>query len=222
MSVYDAPANGENVDLDLATWTTIGTAIVSGAAGVATFFNMLVTFQVRRLNAQQVEALDALKRDREVFDQDRKRLHDREMVRFSQLHQKRALVLAEVYSNLVAVVRDCKASMRIFAPDEDLDAARDRASISFEAFDEHFHRSRIYFPDDVAAMVESFSEELKLLVVRLPGKELKSTLTSVIASGQDAEAFRRSQAGQVDEFAKKVLPVEAKIRATFQELLGGA
>lgn len=88
-------------------------------------------------------------------------------VRFSELHTKRANVIAEIYSLLVQAHWDGAnfASPAEFSGEPDKREKFRKAMKSLFGFSEQFEKTRIYLPEDVYLLIDPIIEEMRGKVV---------------------------------------------------------
>jgi len=83
-------------------------------------------------------------------------------IRFSQLHERRAKIIAELYSKVVELYRKVSTFVRLY---KSLEEAKNKENIkdlwkAADEFQNYFDKHRIYFNKDTCTIIDSFNEAL--------------------------------------------------------------
>ena len=148
-------------------WQTILLALGGNVALLAVLGWLSKSF-VSQLLAKDIEGFKAaLKSESEAASQ--KLRHDLEkatiehQVRFSKLHEKRAEVIAELYSLLVQAYRDISSfvSPMEWAGEPNKQEKYATAMNCVADFYRYFDKHRIYIPEDLCAQIDEFVQEMR-------------------------------------------------------------
>lgn len=85
-----------------------------------------------------------------------------EAFKLSRLHEKRGLVIAELYSNLDDLVKAVGSFVSIFGFQDDpsMEEKRKAAGESFKKFRQHYDKHRIFFSGDLCEKIDAFVKDL--------------------------------------------------------------
>jgi hypothetical protein len=129
--------------------------VITSIGGSAVLFTV-VGFLARSL------VLHLLSKDIAKFKVDLEKIAYGHQIRFSQLHDKRAQVIAELYGSIVALERKAEVFVRLLlASDKEKNNSRlielwDAA----DKFQDVFQKNRIYFEERICKKIDSLNESL--------------------------------------------------------------
>jgi hypothetical protein len=138
-------------------------------------------------------------------------------IRFSKLHERRAQIIAELYSRVVELYRAASTFVRLY---QSLDEAKNRENIkslwtAADKFINYFDKHRIYFNENTCTTIDSFNEALS------------KACSNLIFFIQDASALNLTSGHIWNEWSKAMTLMEGdvpKIRksleGSFREILG--
>jgi 7-cyano-7-deazaguanine synthase in queuosine biosynthesis len=138
-------------------------------------------------------------------------------IRFSKLHERRAEIIAELYTRAVGLYRAASAFVKLY---QSLDEAKNKENIkslwnAADKFRNYFDEHRIYFNENTCTTIDSFNEALS------------KACSNLIVFIQDAPALNLTTAQIWDEWNKTMTLMEGdvpKIRKSleesFREILG--
>lgn len=137
-------------------------------------------------------------------------------IRFSRLHEKRAKVIEETYSNLVNLYFLSSLFLRMF-PFSKKELDDQNVSDLLEAmgnFVTHFERHRVYFNSEVSEKIVRLKEGLSRAFSMPLGFSTKQILTA------DRQVEMKEWGRAMDMMQKEIPPIKADLEDTFRELLG--
>jgi len=155
------------VERKMEAWQTILFALGGNAAVLAVLGWLSKSF-VNQLLAKDIEVFKTtLKTEAEAASQ--KLRHELEkatiehQVRFSKLHEKRAEVIAELYSLLVQAYWDISSfvSPIEWSGEPNKQEKYAKAMNSVADFYRYFDRHRIYIPEDLCSQIDEFVQEMR-------------------------------------------------------------
>lgn len=145
--VTRAPGAGRQMGIaEIVITSVLGSGVLLGA----------VAWLVRSL------MLHLLSKDLESFKGQLQLAAFEHQVRFSQLHERRASILAELYSKVVQLHRTASSFVHWYQSANDADKKR-RLKLLWQAADEYvgyFEQHRIYFDETTCAKVDSLNDAL--------------------------------------------------------------
>jgi len=130
--------------------------------------SLISTFLAKDVEGFKANLQTTLTKDVERFRADLQQAAVEHEVRFSELHEKRAEVLAELYKLLVAAywgVSEFTSASQSAQADRRAQylAAHDSIATYFRFFDQH----RIWLPPELCAPLEEFARQLRTPTIRL-------------------------------------------------------
>jgi hypothetical protein len=131
-------------------------------------------------------------------------------IRFSELHERRAEIIAELYSRAVGLYRAASAFVKLY---QSLNEVKNRENIkslwnAADKFRNYFDKHRIYFNENTCTTIDSFNEALS------------KACSNLIVFIQDAPALSLTAAQIWDEWNKAMALMEGdvpKIRKSLEE-----
>ncbi len=85
-------------------------------------------------------------------------------IRFSSLHEKRAEVIAELYSHMIDCIESIDLLYPSWAPIRFLQDQKEILKIAYDSSRKlilYFDKNRIYFGEEIVAIIENFAKELR-------------------------------------------------------------
>ena len=83
-------------------------------------------------------------------------------LRLSRLHQKRGLILEQLYGNLIDFIKAVDSFVEIWGNSDDPTKTKEREKFveAFWRFRDHFDKKRIFFSDDLCEKIDEFVQGL--------------------------------------------------------------
>jgi len=136
-------------------------------------------------------------------------------IRFSQLHQKRAEIIADLYKRLVDAQREGYINIMQFGRRQKDDEGRLPALTALQNFDTFADQHRIYFPQPICQLIDQFSSLLR------------EPLAHAMAYGdidpsdpQMAIERRNVFKKALEDFRKEIPAARRELEREFREVLG--
>lgn len=172
-------------------------AIVLSSSAVGGIVKWLVSIELRHLHVETQTKLEQIKTDLNYAA-------FQKQTTFAKLHEKRAEVIADLYSKLVAVhvAMHVLVSPQEWEPGPDRQKQREKdASDAAVAFTRYFNAHQIYFEETLCDLINKLNNELF---------KVYSLILQNPKSGKDAWVH----------LEKEVPPIRKEIEGTFRKLLG--
>jgi hypothetical protein len=158
-----------------------------------------------------------LAKDLEKFKDDLQLAAVEHQIRFSKLHEKRAEVLAELYSLLVVATWETESfvSPAQWAGEPSKKEKYQRALDATAEYFRFFDRHRIYIPDALCTSLENFAKKLRAPTIS-SGVYLEFEQTNQATTLEKHRAFRDAW----HEVQNDIPPLRSALEREFRKLLG--
>lgn len=154
------------------------------------------------------------------------------LTQFSNLHEKRVEVIAELYGLLLAMGLDLRSAVSAVSGEARLAISAepivytegyiqrrlDEARESVEAFEGYFRRHRIYLPESLVEKTERFCAQTRATSIGLLLTHLRGTDASQDESRK--QEYETSLKEVSEEVSRKIPSLSQDIETEFRELLG--
>jgi len=138
-------------------------------------------------------------------------------VRYSRLHEKRATIIAELYSKLIEVQKITSNYIQDY-PSLTENKKKDRVYQFREyakQFRDYFDKNRIYFNQETCIKIDIFNESISNAFSRLP-VSIPNDMESKISSSQIMVEWKKS----VVNLEADIPEIKASLEESFREILG--
>jgi hypothetical protein len=183
--------------------------VITSICGSAALF-AIVGFLSRSL------VLHLLSKDIATFKSDLEKIAYEHQVRFSQLHEKRAEIIATLYASIVELKKkaDVFVGLMLASEKQQSDTRLKELWDAVDQFQDIFQKNRIYFVENICEKIDSLNESLSGPISKLVMHREMSEQSN------NWEALFEAWNGAKQQLDEKVPNIKKDIEFEFRRILG--